>query len=81
MGYKAKNKQAPPRPLPGSVEPGKKRRRDTKGKKRASAPANERSAIKSGGRHRPVIPGKKRRKVDEVEEDDDSDFDEALEQG
>lgn len=85
MGYKAKHKQAPPRPLPGSTEPGKPRRRD-KGKKRASAPADERSSVKalaSGGRHKQkVLPGKKRRKVDEVAEDeDDSDLEDALKQG
>lgn len=84
MGYKAKHKQAPPRPLPGSTEPGKPRRRD-KGKKRASAPNDEKSSIKalaSGGRHKKVLPGKKRRKVDVVEEDEeDSDLEEALKQG
>lgn len=84
MGYKAKHKQAPPKPLPGSTEPGKPRRRD-KGKKRASVPNDERSSVKalaSGGRHKKVVPGKRgRKKVDVIEEEEDSDLDEALQQG
>lgn len=84
MGRKAKNKQAPPTPLPGSIP---ERKQKTSNKKRAKSSSNpDVTAIKSRG---PAKSAKERQKgtlrqkvkaVDRVNEDD-SDMDEALRPG
>lgn len=97
MGRRAKNKQGPPAPLPGSI-PEKTESRRQKTKKRApSAVTNEVAsrgkALKgpgasvAGGRKKGVIVGKtgkmiKGPKGKKVDEvDEDSDLDEALQPG
>lgn len=84
MGYKQKHKQAPPRPLPGSAEAGKRRR--DKGKKKASSAATDErksfKSIKSGKAiERKVLPVHRRGKKHEIEPEEDSDDEEALKQG
>ncbi|WWD15849.1 hypothetical protein CI109_100273 [Kwoniella shandongensis] len=83
MGRRAKNKQGAPRPIPGSLpERTTPTRRQQKGKKRApSSAVDEKSKYKASklpAHRRPV--GGRGKKVDEVDEDD-SDLDEALQQG
>lgn len=80
MGRKAKNKQAPPTPLPGSTG---ERKQKPANKKRAksSAAGAEIKGIKSRGPAAKSIKERQRRvkAVDRV--DDDSDLDEALRPG
>ncbi|WOO85489.1 25S rRNA (cytosine-C(5))-methyltransferase nop2 [Vanrija pseudolonga] len=77
MGRKARNKQAPPTPLPGSdLDKSKK----SKGKKKAPSTANPAKAVKATSLPTPGKARKPRVKaVDRV--DDDSDAEEALQQG
>jgi ribosomal RNA methyltransferase Nop2 len=89
MGYKARNKQAPPQPLPGSDLD---RRSKSKGKKKASTSqrGDDRKAAKAprgvGARStkergRRAADGPRRaKKVDAVDEDE-SDLEDALRQG
>ncbi|KAK8869875.1 hypothetical protein IAR55_000443 [Kwoniella newhampshirensis] len=81
MGRRAKNKQAPPRPIPGSVPERTTPSRRQKGKKRAPSATDEKSKYKASklpAHRRPV--GGRGKKVDQVDEDD-SDLDDALQQG
>lgn len=82
MGRKAKNKQAPPAPLPGNHTPTSGPSKRSKGKKKAPSTSNDKSALKSKGllaRHEKDR-AKRVKKVDVVDEDD-SDLDEALRPG
>ncbi|KAK6902852.1 hypothetical protein I203_108112 [Kwoniella mangroviensis CBS 8507] len=85
MGRRAKNKQADVKPLPGSVpdKSSTSRRQQAKKKKApSSAASNDQKKIKAqkGSLGRKPLPAHRRKKVDEVDEDD-SDLDEALQPG
>ncbi|WVF72265.1 hypothetical protein IAT40_007077 [Kwoniella sp. CBS 6097] len=90
MGRRAKNKQADPRPLPGTVpDKSADSRRQNKKKRAPSAAAvqNEKSKFKApkgvaakSGKERSLPAHRRGKKVDEVDEDD-SDLDEALQPG
>lgn len=89
MGRKADRKQAPPRPLPGSdLDP--RRKNNGKGKRKAPSTPDARGKFKAAKgvaarsskdrQKRVQVQGGRRKKVDEVEEDD-SDLEDALRQG
>ncbi|WWC69532.1 uncharacterized protein I206_103474 [Kwoniella pini CBS 10737] len=80
MGRRAKNKQADVRPLPGSVpDKSATSRRQQAKKKKAPSTSNDNKKFKaqSGSLAKKPLPAHRRKKVDEVVEDD-SDLDEAL---
>lgn len=82
MGRKADRKQPPPRPMPGSDA---FKTRPPKGKKKASAPTNDRVSIKAP--RGPFAKSKKERqkkaekRLEVPEDEEDSDLEEALKQG
>ena len=85
MGRKAKNKQAPPAPLPGHFP---ERKSKTAGKKRAKSATNDKvKGLKSRG---PTAKSTKERQKSEIRkrvkaidrvDEDDSDMDDALRPG
>jgi hypothetical protein len=98
MGYKARNKQAPPQPLGGSDFDGRRgagagAKSKGKGKKKASSSgADERRSVKAArgpgaksikdNRRRNVAQGpRKKQKGVDVEDEDDSDLEDALRPG
>lgn len=84
MGYKQKHKQAPPRPLPGTVDNSAKRRRD-KGKKKASSVSQDErrslKAVKSAKARSGLGMGKQKKRKEVLEEEEDSDLEDALRRG
>jgi ribosomal RNA methyltransferase Nop2 len=79
MGRKARNKQAPPAPLPGSDLD----KRSGKGKKKSSAAADAAKPFKAaGGKAAQAKPAARKPRVKAVDRvDEDSDDEEALKQG
>ncbi|WRT67064.1 uncharacterized protein IL334_004030 [Kwoniella shivajii] len=82
MGRRAKNKQAPPTPLPGTVpDRSSISRRQQSKKKKAPSTANDQKTFKAQkGSLKKPLPAHRRKKVDVVDEDD-SDLDQALQPG
>ncbi|WVW83185.1 hypothetical protein I302_105203 [Kwoniella bestiolae CBS 10118] len=83
MGRRAKNKQGDVKPLPGSIpdKSSTSRRQQAKKKKAPSTPNDQKKfKAQKGSLGRKPLPAHRRKKVDEVDEDD-SDLDEALQPG